>query len=237
MKTAFASLAAAMLAATAAGHATFQELWVEGTDEQSTCARLPANNNPITSVSTNDIRCNAGGTKAAASKCSVPAGSTVTVEMHQQPNDRSCTNEALGGNHFGPVMVYLSKVADAATADGSSSWFKIFEIGYDSATKTWGNDLLNKNCGKQDVTIPSNIAPGDYLLRAETIALHTASQAGGAQFYVTCYQITVTGGGSANPTGVKFPGAYSASDPGIKVDIWGNSFTQYTIPGPAVYKG
>ncbi|KAI4863434.1 glycoside hydrolase family 61 protein [Hypoxylon rubiginosum] len=233
MRTAFAI---STLAATVAAHATFQELWVAGSDEESTCARLPGNNNPVTSVSTNDIRCNAGS-KAAASKCSVAAGDTVTVEMHQQPGDRDCTREALGGNHFGPVIAYLSKVDDAATADGSSSWFKIFELGYDPATKVWGNDLLNKNCGKQDVTIPSDIAPGDYLLRAETIALHTASQAGGAQFYMTCYQLTVTGGGSANPTGVKFPGAYSASDPGIKVDIWGNGFTEYKIPGPAVYSG
>ncbi|KAI0117006.1 glycoside hydrolase family 61 protein [Daldinia grandis] len=237
MRSAVAAIAFSTLAATAAGHATFQELWVAGKDEESTCARLPANNNPVTSVSSNDIRCNVGGTKAAAAKCSVAAGDTVTVEMHQQPGDRDCTREALGGNHFGPVMAYLSKVPDAASADGSSSWFKIFEIGYDPATKTWGNDLLNKGCGKQDVKIPSDIAPGDYLLRAETIALHTAGQAGGAQFYMTCYQITVTGGGSANPAGVKFPGAYSANDPGIKVDIWGNGFTEYKIPGPAVYQG
>lgn len=33
------------------------------------------------------------------------AGDTVTVEMHQQPNDRSCANEAIGGNHYGPVIV------------------------------------------------------------------------------------------------------------------------------------
>ncbi|KAI0897012.1 glycoside hydrolase family 61 protein [Annulohypoxylon nitens] len=234
MRTAAVALA---LAATAAGHATFQELWVGSEDEASTCARLPANNNPVTNVASNDIRCNVGGTTPAGAKCSVAAGESVTVEMHQQPGDRDCSREALGGNHFGPVMVYMSKVEDAASADGSSSWFKIFELGYDASTKTWGNDLLNKNCGKQEVTIPSDIAPGDYLLRAETIALHTASQANGAQFYMTCYQITVTGGGSANPTGVKFPGAYSASDPGIKVDIWGNSFTEYTIPGPPVYSG
>lgn len=65
--------------------------------------------------------------------------------------------------------------------------FKIYENGYDPSTKIWGNDLLNKNCGKQDVKIPSDIAPGNYLLRAETIALHTASTVGGAQFYMTCY--------------------------------------------------
>ncbi|KAI5866738.1 glycoside hydrolase family 61 protein [Durotheca rogersii] len=237
MRTTIAGLAVFTLAATVAGHATFQQLWVAGEDQGSTCARLPANNNPVTSVSSSDIRCNVGGTKAAASKCSVPAGSTVTVEMHQQPGDRDCSKEAIGGNHFGPVIVYLSKVGDAASADGSSSWFKIFELGYDAATKTWGNDLLNEGCGKQDIKIPSNIAPGDYLLRAETIALHTASQSNGAQFYMTCYQITVTGGGSANPSGVQFPGAYSSSDPGIKVDIWGNGFQEYKIPGPPVYSG
>jgi cellulase len=107
--------------------------------------------------------------------------------MHQQPNARDCSAEALGGNHHGPVMAYLSKVSDASTADGSSSWFKIFEIGYDPSTKIWGNDILDKNCGKQDFKIPADIAPGDYLLRAETIALHAASSVGGAQFYMTCY--------------------------------------------------
>lgn len=53
-----------------------------------------------------------------------------------------------------------------------------------------------------DVKIPSDLAAGDYLLRAEAIALHAASSAGGAQFYMTCYQITVTGGGSSSPAGV-----------------------------------
>ena len=33
------------------------------------------------------------------------AGDEITVEMHQQPGDRSCSNEALGGNHYGPMMV------------------------------------------------------------------------------------------------------------------------------------
>lgn len=48
--------------------------------------------------------------------------------------------------------------------------------------------------------------------------------------------MTVTGGGSANPTGVKFPGAYSANDPGIKINIY-TDLTSYTIPGPPVFSG
>jgi hypothetical protein len=115
------------------------------------------------------------------------AGDEVSVEMHAQPNDRSCASDAIGGNHFGPVMVYLSKVSDAETADGSDPFFKIGESGYDEASDTWGTDVLNENCGKFDVTLPADLAAGDYLLRAEAVALHAASQEGGAQFYVSCY--------------------------------------------------
>jgi hypothetical protein len=107
--------------------------------------------------------------------------------MHAQKNDRSCSNEAIGGNHFGPVMVYMSKVEDATSADGSSEWFKVDEFGYDASSKTWGTDLLNENCGKRTFKLPSKIPAGDYLVRAEAIALHTAGQSGGAQFYMTCY--------------------------------------------------
>jgi cellulase len=167
----------------------------------------------------------------------------VTVEMHQQNGDRSCANEAIGGAHYGPVLVYMSKVADATTADGSTPFFKIFQdtwaknsAGGGGSDDYWGTKDLNKNCGKMDVKIPANLAPGDYLLRAEAIALHAASGVGGAQFYVTCYQITVTGGGSSSPAGVSFPGAYKAADPGIEINIYQN-LASYVAPGPAVIAG
>ena len=65
--------------------------------------------------------------------------------MHQQPNDRSCSNEAIGGDHFGPMQVYLAKVDDARTASGpSASWFKIAEIGMPSNNPDyWGTEVLN----------------------------------------------------------------------------------------------
>ncbi|EEB93302.1 hypothetical protein MPER_08065 [Moniliophthora perniciosa FA553] len=44
-------------------------------------------------------------------------------------------------------------------------------------------------------TIPKNLPDGQYLLRAEHIALHSASSFGGAQFYLGCAQVEVTGGG------------------------------------------
>ncbi len=81
----------------------------------------------------------------------------------------------------------MTKVMDATTVDGSTPWFMIFENGYDPNTGNWGNDIINEGCGKQQLKIPADIANGDYLLRAETIALHAAGQPGGAQFYMSCY--------------------------------------------------
>jgi len=113
-----------------------------------------------------------------------------------------------------------------------------------------------------NVLIPAEIPAGDYLLRAEAIALHVAGSLGGAQFYASCCkfclllpklcqrtddivwmpannaldQLTVTGGGSASPGLVNLPGAYSPSDPGILVDIHA-SLSTYIVPGPTVYSG
>ncbi|KAL2258014.1 hypothetical protein VTK26DRAFT_8840 [Humicola hyalothermophila] len=245
MKSALTATVAALAAHQAAGHAIFQQLWVDGTDYGSSCVRMPSSNSPVTNVGSADMACNVGGGRGVGGKCPVRAGGTVTVEMHQQPNDRSCNNEAIGGAHWGPVQVYLSKVADASTANGASAnWFKIFS---DSWSKNpsgrvgdddhWGTRDLNACCGRMDVRIPADIASGDYLLRAEALALHTAGQPGGAQFYMSCYQITVEGGsGTASPATVKIPGAYGANDPGIVVNIHG-AISNYVAPGPAVYSG
>ncbi|CCA72220.1 related to family 61 endoglucanase [Serendipita indica DSM 11827] len=222
-------------------HATFQELWVGSTDEAGSCIRLPFNNSPVTDVTSTDIACNTASAAASPGYCSVAAGGTLTVEMHAQPNDRSCSNDAIGGNHDGPVIIYMAKVDDALTAVGSSAkWFKVAQSGY-LGNDYWATDALNANCGKFTFTVPSCLPAGDYLVRAEVIGqpirprpLHVAFGLNGAQFYMSCYTVKVTGGGSASPATVSFPGAYSATDPGILFDLY-NGFTSYTIPGPAVF--
>lgn len=236
MKTSLFSLSALLplLATQINAHATFQEFWVGSTDMVGTCVRLPFNNSPVTSVTSTDIACNANSA-ASPGYCSVAAGGAVSVEMHQQPGDRTCTTEAIGGNHDGPVIVYMAKVDNALTADGSAAnWFKVAELGLIS-TDYWGTDYLNANCGKFTFNVPSCLPAGEYLVRAEVIALHVASSVGGAQFYMSCFTIKVTGGGSTLPSStVKFPGAYSATDPGIKFDLY-SAYSSYTIPGPAVW--
>ncbi|KAG9187607.1 hypothetical protein G6011_05478 [Alternaria panax] len=56
--------------------------------------------------------------------------------------------------------------------------------------------------------MPTCVAPGDYLMRVELIALHGAENLGGAQFYMECAQIRVTGDGTNKGSNfVSFPGA------------------------------
>jgi len=130
----------------------------------------------------------------------------------------------------------MAKVSDALSAVGSdAAWFKISEIGLPSSNPDyWGTEVLNDNCGHFTVTVPKDIAPGNYLLRAEVIALHVASSVGGAQFYMSCFQLNVGGSGTAEPPTVSIPGAYSAEDPGILINIY-TQLNSYTIPGPAPY--
>jgi len=134
-------------------------------------------------------------------------------------------------------MAYMKKVTDATSDPGyGSGWFKISEAGYDVSTTTWATTTLIADLGIQQIPIPACLANGQYLLRAELIALHGASSQGGAQFYMECAQINVSGGsGSASPATVSLPGAYSATDPGILINIYQTPQPAYTIPGPAVF--
>ena len=86
--------------------------------------------------------------------------------------------------------------------------------------------------------IPAQTPSGQYLYRIEHIALHGAGTTGGAQFYIGCGQITVTGGGNGTPgPKIAFPGGYSAKDPGILINIYYPIPSNYTPPGPAVWSG
>ena len=61
-------------------------------------------------------------------------------------------------------------------------------------------------------------------------ALHAASSYPGAQLYMECAQLQITGGGSKSPATVSFPGAYKGTDAGIKINIY-QTLKNYTIPG------
>lgn len=66
--------------------------------------------------------------------------------------------------------------------------------------------------------IPKCIPDGEYLLRIQQLGIHNPGAA--PQFYISCAQVKVTGGGSTSPSPtVSIPGAFKASDPGFTANV------------------
>ncbi|KAH9886620.1 glycoside hydrolase family 61 protein [Xylariomycetidae sp. FL2044] len=212
--------------ATVDAHYRFSKLVINGETEANewTSIRMTKNyqgNQGVTDVNSPDMRCfqmqpgTGSATVAAGQVLGFAANAAVT--------------------HFGPVQFYMARVPDNAdmnTWEASGNvWFKAGSISaippLGSSEATW--PAYNKKV--VEFTIPKNVPSGNYLIRVESIALHQAQAAGGAQMYLSCAQVKVTDGGSGTPGPlVAFPGAYKASDPGLVP-------TTYTAPGPAVWQG
>jgi hypothetical protein len=173
-----------------------------------------------------DIACHKSA-KAPSNSVSVKAGSTITLKWNTWPE-----------SHKGPVIDYIASCnGDCSSASaGSLSFAKIAEKGLNSGNNpgNWASDDLIANGNSWTVTIPSNLAPGGYVLRHEILALHSAGQPNGAQAYPQCINLEVTGGGSAKPSGTPATSLYTATDPGIAFNLY-EAFDSYPIPGPDVW--
>ncbi|KAL9113716.1 MAG: hypothetical protein Q9227_002161 [Pyrenula ochraceoflavens] len=222
MKFATTLAALAALASQGSAHYIFEYL---NSYSQYQYIRQNTNyNSPVTDLTSNDLRCNVGGETggSTATLGSVAAGSTMKFTAD------------VAVYHQGPVSFYMSKApSTAASYDGSGAWFKIKDIGptFTASGATW--DLEQS----YSVTIPKSVPNGDYLLRIQQLAIHNPYPAGIPQFYISCAQITVTGGGSGTPSPTaKIPGFITGTEPGYTVNIY-NNFKNYTVPGPAVWSG
>jgi cellulase len=227
------------------GHTIMQAV---GGYSQGVGIYMPSDDSPQTNVGSNSMACNGspvGGFRAPKQKITMNAGSTYTgAWLHTLTStgaDSTADNKVIDSSHKGPVFVYMKKVSDSLSGNPSAGpgggWFKIAQDSYSNGQ--WAVDRLINAGGIQSFTIPKCIANGDYLVRLELLALHSAYNSAGAQFYMECISVTVTGGtGAKSPATVSIPGTYSANDPGIKVQIWVNGKpypSSYTTPGPAVF--
>ncbi|KAG6811931.1 hypothetical protein H0H92_005160 [Tricholoma furcatifolium] len=236
MKLVLSVLAAVALAN---AHFTMQYIWDNGVDEgQNNYIRVPPSNNPVTDVTSTDLTCNVNGLSGSGvDTLTIDAGTNITFEWHQ--HDQRTGEDPISAGHKGPVQVYIAQApGDVADFDGQGSvWTKIYSSGLlDPSTMWWASDVVNATGGKHSVVIPPSLPAGQYLLRAEIIALHVAETYPGAQFYIGCAQVDISSGGSATPPTVALPGAYAGSDPGITVNIY-NNLQNYTAPGPDVWSG
>jgi hypothetical protein len=224
------------LAPVVSAHTIFQNLVVGGKDYgQGVGVRVPSYNGPIEDVTSNSLACNGAPnpTTGSPTVIDVRAGDEVTaLWRYMLSTTGTSPNDIMDSTHKGPTMAYLKKVNNAASDSGvGGGWFKIQEDGFSGGV--WGTEKVINGQGKHPIRIPSCIAPGQYLLRVEMIALHGAGSYPGAQFYMECAQINVIGGsGTANPSTVSFPGAYKSSDPGVTISIYYPPVTNYVIPGP-----
>lgn len=57
----------------------------------------------------------------------------------------------------------------------------------------------------------------------------------GPQFYITCFNVEVSGDGTATPPGMAFPGAYEKDAPGLWFDLDSDT-NVYPFAGPPLYK-
>ncbi|KAF8319671.1 glycoside hydrolase, partial [Clavulina sp. PMI_390] len=146
-------------------------------------------------------------------------------------------------HNTGPILTYMAACSDSTCGDDPTTleFFKIQQDSYmEGSTTTWVQDLIYKGY-PYNVTIPTALANGNYIMRHELINM--APGAGNDEDYPSCFQLTVTGGsGSGTPSSfasslgstylAKFPGAYAASDAGLNAD--GYTYSTYDFPGPAI---
>ncbi|KAI0808042.1 glycosyl hydrolase family 61-domain-containing protein [Fomes fomentarius] len=188
---------------------------------------------PIYGADSRDLNCGRNAKKAALVVNADPGSQVSFFWVASWPHNT------------GPVITYMTPCGKTSCKDfdpSGAEWFKIDEAGKrnkDSAQ--WvQQDLFD---GKPyTLTLPKNIAPGEYLIRHEVIGLHIANDFRKAEFYPSCVQARITGNGNGAPLpneSVTFPGTgYQDNDPGL----FGNNFftpdsqlqQPYEFPGPNV---
>ncbi|KAH6953606.1 glycosyl hydrolase family 61-domain-containing protein [Fusarium avenaceum] len=234
------------LASIASAHTIMQSF---NGNPQGSGIYMPSDDSFIADVGSDSMACNGAPVtffKPSSDVHTIQAGSEVTgAWLHTLTStgpDQSADNKVIDSSHKGPVFVWMKKVSDATknpSAGPGDGWFKISEDGYTDGK--WGVDNLIAAGGIQKATVPKCIANGDYLVRFEILALHSAGEIGQAQFYMECAQVRVTGGtGAENPATVPIPGVYKADDPGVLVSVW-NNFGKpypdsYKVPGPRPFQ-
>ncbi|KAF2851451.1 lytic polysaccharide monooxygenase [Plenodomus tracheiphilus IPT5] len=195
--------------------------------------RKPNNTNtPLQDLNSTDMRCNAG-----ASTGILPTTQTYTITAGDTLG--FAISDTFG--HPGPQQVYISKAPDsAAEYDGSGDWARIYSLTYSLNASEGSNDGLLKWATHRARTfnfkLPSQLQPGEYLVRAEGLALHAAHKPDKAQFYVACAQIRVLGVGTGVPgPTIRFPGGYRWNSVGVLIPEFWSRMENYTAPGPVLW--
>jgi hypothetical protein len=169
---------------------------------QNTIEREWGTFNPIEQPRNQAIICNSPGTPAQRS-ATVPAGSQIKAHWNQYTHN------------VGPLIIWMAECPGSCDTWNAKNgrWFKIDEQGLLSGTVgkgNWGSgSMIAKNL-TWPIRIPKSLKAGNYLLRTETVAMHSTVP----QFYPNCAHLKITGSGTSSPGAqyiAKIPGVYSLS--------------------------
>ncbi|KAM7210254.1 Glycoside hydrolase [Rhypophila decipiens] len=165
----------------------------------------------------------------------VKAGSNITLQWLTWPE-----------SHVGPIIDYLAPCPSTGCTNVNKEELKFVKVaqkalkpGVTSSTnwlQAWVVDDFIRNDFKWTFTVPRDLKSGQYVLRHEILALHSAWDTNGAQAYPQCINLNVTGGGQTEiKGGVEATKFYTAEDPGIHINVY-SGLTEYPVPGPALWR-
>ncbi|KAF2825731.1 glycoside hydrolase [Ophiobolus disseminans] len=235
--------AAAALLDTASAHGFVKTVTVKGVATKGSDPvwfYSPANSRPQTAgwdalnqdigfvepaaVGTSDVNCHKSAT-AGRLYASANAGDTIDFAWNTWPD-----------SHKGPIINYIAPCnGDCTTLTPSSLRWSKFSQSAIVSPGVWVTDTLIKNNFVTSTVLPAKLAPGNYVIRHEIIALHGGQNDNGAQLYMQCINFKVGGSGTVKPTaGVAGTSLYQRTSPGIVFNIYTNP-TSYTFPGPALW--
>jgi hypothetical protein len=121
------------------------------------------------------------------------------------------------------TVKYMGHLANLTQDPTTVDFFKIRDDSYNTKTRLFGSEVLYENNMTYTVQIPSNLKPGDYIIRHELVALHYATKPLGPEFYISCLNVKVLGDGTAEPSKeyyARFPGAYKPDNPYLNFDVY-----------------
>ncbi|CAE6446573.1 unnamed protein product [Rhizoctonia solani] len=190
---------------------------------------------PVKDLQSKDLICGIGATPGSVVASAKPGDTLVYSWANDVAEDGNWIHDT------GPMMTYFAQVPAGQTADKftgeGAQWFKTDQVGKKNNKWVQGSLMTGATFKTK---IPETLANGDYLVRHEIIALHTAQDKGGVEFYPSCFQLRIKNSNAGNATvtaapSLSFPGAYTANDPGLLVNVFAQAAdgSEYKFPaGP-----
>jgi len=242
--------ALAVLLPVISAHTRFTTLFINNQSQgDGTCIRMDPDPSTttgfISGLDSPDMACGVGGSTPVNRTCTAAAGDSISL-LHRSWADGAQPG-SIDPSHKGSTAVYLKKMGgtDAtnpfSTDAAGDGWAKIAYDGFSDGS--WGTEKMIASDGIVSSTIPSDLAPGYYLLRSEVLAMQNVVDGDppkvNPQFYAGCAQVYIDGTGSGEPSDTaSIPGYVDESTPAMGYNIYkqfppAQPFEEF---GPAVYE-